>query len=287
VIVELGAQAGVAIPLIAVHLFVFYFGIMADVTPPVGLAAFAAAAISGEDPNKIGWQGTVYSMRTAVLPFVFIFNPAMLLIGVDSWSHTVLVVFASTAAILLFAAASMGWFVTKSRLWESAILLVACFALFRPDWWIDRFYPASMEVPATQLLAEVAKVPAEGRLTLIVEGQNIEGEDVRKTVSLPLGDDKLEPQQRLRAAGLGVTGGAAPTITNVGFGSAAKRIGLEAGFRVSAIVLPAPNRPSVAWPYAFALALVGCVWWSQRRRTAHPSGRPIGAAAALPSPLAD
>jgi TRAP-type uncharacterized transport system fused permease subunit len=74
VIVELGAQWGLAIPLIAVHLFVFYFGIMADVTPPVGLAAFAAAAISGEDPNKIGWQGTVYSMRTAILPFVFIFN---------------------------------------------------------------------------------------------------------------------------------------------------------------------------------------------------------------------
>jgi TRAP transporter 4TM/12TM fusion protein len=287
VIVELGAQAGVAIPLIAVHLFVFYFGIMADVTPPVGLAAFAAAAISGEDPNKIGWQGTVYSMRTAILPFVFIFNPAMLLIGVDSWSHTVLVVVAATAAILLFAAASMGWFVTKSRLWESAILLVACFALFRPDWWIDRFYPASIEVPADQLLAEVAKAPAEGRLTLIVEGQNIEGEDVRKTVSLPLGDDKLEPQQRLRAAGLSVSGGAAPTITNVTFGSAAKRIGLEAGFRVSAIVQPAPGRPSVAWPYTFALALVGGVWWSQRRRSPRPHASAIGGAAPLPSPVSD
>ena len=76
VMVELGAQADLAIPLIAVHLFVFYFGIMADVTPPVGLAAFAAAAISGEDPIKTGLAARFYSMRTAMLPFMFIFNPS-------------------------------------------------------------------------------------------------------------------------------------------------------------------------------------------------------------------
>ncbi|KAG1243416.1 hypothetical protein G6F65_022415 [Rhizopus arrhizus] len=58
VVVELGAQNGLVIPLIAVHMFVFYYGIMADITPPVGLATFAAAAISGEDPIKTGIQGT-------------------------------------------------------------------------------------------------------------------------------------------------------------------------------------------------------------------------------------
>src|SRR3546814_9687286 len=73
-------------------MFVFYFGIMADVTPPVGLASFAAAAISGEDPIKTGLQGTVYSMRTAVLPFVFIFNPQLLLIDIDSTMEGILVV---------------------------------------------------------------------------------------------------------------------------------------------------------------------------------------------------
>ncbi len=82
VVVELGAQAGLAIPLIAVHLFVFYFGIMADITPPVGLAAFAAAAISKEDPIATGFQGSLYSLRTAILPFVFIFNPEILLIDI-------------------------------------------------------------------------------------------------------------------------------------------------------------------------------------------------------------
>ena len=89
VIVELGARSGLVIPLIAVHLFVFYFGILADVTPPVGLASYAAAAISGDDPNATGWQATWYSLRTTVLPFVFIFNPQLLLIGVGSWVEVV------------------------------------------------------------------------------------------------------------------------------------------------------------------------------------------------------
>ncbi|WP_287384495.1 TRAP transporter permease, partial [Mesorhizobium sp.] len=107
VVVDLGAQAGLPIPLIAVHLFVFYFGIMADITPPVGLAAFAAAAISKEDPIATGFQGALYSLRTAILPFVFIFNPAILLIGVDTWPQTIWVATVSLIAILLFSAATM------------------------------------------------------------------------------------------------------------------------------------------------------------------------------------
>ncbi|TIX84842.1 MAG: TRAP transporter permease, partial [Mesorhizobium sp.] len=99
VVVDLGAQAGLPIPLIAVHLFVFYFGIMADITPPVGLAAFAAAAISKEDPIATGFQGALYSLRTAILPFVFIFNPAILLIGVDTWPQTIWVATVSLIAI--------------------------------------------------------------------------------------------------------------------------------------------------------------------------------------------
>ena len=79
VIVTLGQQSGLIVPLIAVHLFVFYFGIMADVTPPVGLASFAAAAISGGDPIRTGFVAFFYSLRTAMLPFLFIFNTDMLL----------------------------------------------------------------------------------------------------------------------------------------------------------------------------------------------------------------
>ena len=92
VIVGLGAQNGLIVPLIAVHLFVFYFGILADDTPPVGLAAFAAAGISGGDPIRTGIQGFTYDIRTAILPFLFIFNTELLMIGVSSWLHLLLVI---------------------------------------------------------------------------------------------------------------------------------------------------------------------------------------------------
>ncbi len=267
VVVELGAQAGLAIPLIAVHLFVFYFGIMADITPPVGLAAFAAAAISREDPIATGFQGALYSLRTAILPFVFIFNPAILLIGVDSWTETVIVIAVNIVAILLFSAATMNYFATRSRLWESAVLLVICFALFRPDWWLNQFYPATVELPARELLNKVSAAPPNQRLAFIVEGMNIEGEDVRKTVSLDLGDQKPMPQERLRAAGLTVAGlGDQVTISNVAFGSYAKRVGLEPGYQIVAVVQPAPGRPSTMWIYLPALALAGLIWWLQRQR---------------------
>jgi TRAP transporter 4TM/12TM fusion protein len=266
VIVELGAQAGMAIPLIAVHLFVFYFGIMADVTPPVGLAAYAAAAISGEDPNKIGWQGTIYSMRTAILPFVFIFNPEMLLIGLEDWVHGVLVIAMSVVAILLFAAASMGWFVVKSRLWESAALLLVCFSLFRPDWWLNRVYEPFVERPAQAFITHAGEAAEGARLTVIVEGTNIEGEDVRKTVSLPIGEPAADAATRLRGIGLSVAPtGDDLTINNVAFGSYAKRIGLNVGDRIVAY-LERADRPSSAWIYLPALLLAALVWTNQRRR---------------------
>jgi TRAP transporter 4TM/12TM fusion protein len=265
VVVELGAQAGLAIPLIAVHLFVFYFGIMADITPPVGLAAFAAAAISREDPIATGFQGALYSLRTAILPFVFIFNPAMLLIGIDSWWQFTVVIISSVIAVLLFAAATMNWFVSRSRLWESAVLLLVCFTLFRPDWWLDQFYPKYTELPARELLARVAQAPEDQRLTMVVQGTNIEGEDVRKTVSIPLGDPK-EPRLRLRAVGLGVAAaGDKVTITNVAFGSYAKRLGLEAGYEVVAVLEPAP-RPSQLWPVSGGLLVAGLIGLLQWRR---------------------
>ena len=83
VLVDVGNASGFIFPLIAVHLFVFYFGLMADVTPPVGLASYAAAAISGGDPLKTGLQAFWYSLRTGILPIVFLFNHELLLIGLE------------------------------------------------------------------------------------------------------------------------------------------------------------------------------------------------------------
>ena len=100
VIVALAASHGLEVPLIAVHLFVFYFGIMADATPPVALAAYAAAGLSGADPLKTGVQGFIYEMRTAILPFVFVFNTELLLINIGSPLHFVWVVAISRHCVL-------------------------------------------------------------------------------------------------------------------------------------------------------------------------------------------
>jgi hypothetical protein len=172
------------------------------------------------------------------------------------------------AAILIFSAATMNYFATRSRLWESAVLLVVCFALFRPDWFINQVHPATVELPASELMNQVARAPENQRLAFVVEGTTIEGEDVRKTVSLNLGEQKPTPQERLRASGLTVAGlGDQMTISNVAFGSYAKRVGLEPGYNVVGVLQPAPGRPSSAWVYIPAFALAGLIWWLQRRRS--------------------
>jgi TRAP-type uncharacterized transport system fused permease subunit len=166
VVVELGAQSGLLVPLIAVHLFVFYFGLMADVTPPVGLASFAAAAIAKADPLKTGVTAFFYNMRTAILPFLFIFNTQLLLMDLTGPMHLVLTVVSATVAMLVFAAATQGYFIVKSRWYESLALLLITFTLFRPGYWWDMVYPPYMEVPASQMgqLIEEAPVNTSKRL---------------------------------------------------------------------------------------------------------------------------
>ena len=131
-IVEL-APPGIEIPLIAAHLFVFYFGILADDTPPVGLAAYAASAISRADPIKSGVQGFTYDMRTAILPFMFIYNPTLLLIGVETWYDAVLVFCTGLVAMFAFAAITQRWFLRKVRWWQMPLLLVSMLLLLRHD----------------------------------------------------------------------------------------------------------------------------------------------------------
>ena len=265
VIVELGAQNGIVIPLIAVHLFVFYYGIMGDITPPVGLATFAAAAISGEDAIATGIQGSLYALRTVVLPFIWIFNPQLLLIDVDHAGEAVLVIGASLLASLMFAAATMNWFRVRSRWWETALLLVAVWLLFRPNWVMDQFSEPWRSVPASELNQIVGKLPDEGRLVMVIQGQTIEGDESRKTLALQLGPP-AEPAKRLADAGLTLSRlGDRLSVIGVKFGSRAKKAGFEQGWEITEIRLPS-DRPDVHWVYLPALLLIALVAWLQGRR---------------------
>ena len=163
VVVELGAQSGLVIPLIAVHLFVFYYGIMGDITPPVGLATFAAAAISGEDAIQTGIQGSIYALRTVILPFIWIFNPQLLLIDVNGAVELVQRgrrLHAGHAAVRrahdeLVPRAHAGC--GSACCWRIAVAL-----LFRPDFFMDRIAPEyATEAPAQ--VFDVAKAPGRGR----------------------------------------------------------------------------------------------------------------------------
>jgi len=265
VVVELGAQSGLVVPLVAVHMFVFYFGLMADVTPPVGLAAFAASAISRGDYLRTGMTAFWYSIRTGILPFMFIFNTELLLIGVTSFAHLALIVAAAIAAMLVFAAATQGWFVTRSRWYESVALLLVTFTLLRPGFWMDFAY-SKYDLAAPQRLNELAATaPADAGLRLRIAGTTLEGKNVTKTVYLPLGKEG-SAAQRIRASGL--TTLVLPDgiqIAAVGLHSAADKAGFEQGFTITGIEIPAP-RPAKEWFFIPALGLLAGVYLLQRRR---------------------
>jgi TRAP transporter 4TM/12TM fusion protein len=270
VLVELGAQSGLVIPLVAVHMFVFYFGLMADVTPPVGLASFAAAAISRADPIRTGITAFWYSIRTGILPFMFVFNTQLLLIGVDSWAHVALVVVSAIVAMLMFAAGTQGWFVTRSRWYESVLLLLVTFTLLRPDYWLDFAYSRFQIVPATQLAQIVKEAPEGGAVRLRLEGTTLEGRDVKKTVRVELAPGS---DVRSRLAPSGLTLLQTPDgwqVAAVRLNSPADKAGFEQGFRITGIEQVAA-RPAKEWMYLPALAVIALVWWLQRRRAPPPA----------------
>jgi TRAP transporter 4TM/12TM fusion protein len=200
VILTLGAKSGLIVPLIAVHLFVFYFGILADDTPPVGLAAFAAAAISGGDPIKTGIQGFAYDIRTALLPFLFIFNTELLLIDVSVGVFGVAVV-----AMMLFASATQGFLFVKNRIWESVVLLLVAFTLFRPGFFLDMVSPPFDESSPNQIFEMVDTVPEGGRLLLDIVGADFDTGEITSTTILVDFGAAGEAVERLKQAGLSVS----------------------------------------------------------------------------------
>ncbi len=277
VVVEVAAQNDLAVPLVAVHMFVFYFGLMADVHPPVGLAAYAAAAISGADPIKTGLQGFWYEIRTGLLPFIFIFNTSLLLIDVGDWFHLALVVFCSIVAMGCFVAATQNWLITRNRWYEIPLLLLICFTLFRPDFWLNRIAPPFEDRPASEIFSVAGGLPLNSTLRFRVESQSRAGQDVEKLVRLTMRSGKTA-QERLSASGLSfLQQGEDVTVLQVKFGSEAAKYGLAAGDKVTAVLIPT-QRPDRYWFAIPAFALLGLLIFLQRRRKKlHETGQ--GAAA--------
>ncbi|MEM9028740.1 MAG: TRAP transporter permease [Pseudomonadota bacterium] len=277
VIVTLGAKSGLIIPLIAAHLFVFYFGILADDTPPVGLAAFAASAISGGDPIKTGVQGFMYDIRTALLPFLFIFNTELLLIDVSA-AKAFFVFGVAVMAMMLFAAATQGYFLAPNRWWETAALLLIAFTLFRPGYWLDQVSPRYASSPGTAFVQVIDEAKPGDKLRLEVSGPNADNPDrMERTTLVVTVPDKPAGGARLQALGLLVAneGDVAKLDEPLPTSSFAK-IGQQFDFYGDNPVQIAELRQERSrYPKEFfylpALLLLGIVILFQRRRQTQPA----------------
>jgi TRAP-type uncharacterized transport system fused permease subunit len=276
VIMSLGAANNVAIPLIAAHMFVFYFGILADDTPPVGLAAYAAAAISKGDPIRTGIQGFIYDMRTAVLPFIFIFNTQLLMIGIDSVISFISVVTSSVIAILLFAAASQGYWLVKNRLWETVLMLVVAFMFFRPGYFWDKVDPPYENISGQELF-KVADTMSEGEpIRFVVEGETIEGVERSYTFLLPLSDGQTG-RERVNNTGLQIDdlfGDMEVAMVLPGISNSRainkqvesiKVAGVDSGWIITSVLKERETMPKQI-VYIPAILLIGMVGWVQLRR---------------------
>ena len=264
VIVALGQQNGLIVPLIAVHLFVFYFGIMADVTPPVGLASFAAAAVSGGDPIRTGFVAFFYSLRTALLPFLFIFNTDILLIDVTPLQGAMVFVIA-TAAMLVFTAGSQGFFVAKSRIWESTALILIAFTLFRPGFWMDMVSPPYQPAEPAQLVEVMGAAAPGSEIRAIVEGLDDVGDPITLTMIVKVGDEATG-QDRLDAFGLELLEQDGEILVdNAVFDSPAQVAGFDFDQVISQLLVPA-NQPAKEWFYVPALGVLALIYLLQRRR---------------------
>ena len=252
VLVDVGNASGFIFPIIAVHLFVFYFGLMADVTPPVGLASYAAAGISGGDPLRTGVQAFWYSLRTGILPIVFLFNHELLLIGVDNIWHALIVIITSLVGILVFTAATQRWFFSKLQWYEIIIFLVISISFLSPEFVLNKFYPKydyknfeniksiSLE-PNREVHLKVTRLSEYGeRYKLFVIKKN----SFEKNFNLEdYGVNLIKEENRI-------------IVDTIKWNGLAKKQGFEMGDIISEFKIENLDRPNKAIVYPFATILL-------------------------------
>ena len=252
VLVDVGNASGFIFPLIAVHLFVFYFGLMADVTPPVGLASYAAAGISGGDPLKTGVQAFWYSLRTGILPIVFLFNHELLLIGIENIWHALVVIATSLIGILVFTSATQGWFINKLRWYEIIIFLLISISLLSPDFILNKFYPKYNYLEINKLNS--TKLETEKEIQIKVTRPSLYGERYKLFV---INKNTFEEEYTIEDYGITLFQQDDKVIVdNLKWNGEAKKSGFEIGDYISEFKIENSDRPSKNIVYPIALLLL-------------------------------
>ncbi|MCB2001022.1 MAG: DUF3394 domain-containing protein, partial [Rhodoferax sp.] len=204
----------------------------------------------------------------------FIFNTQLLMIGIDSTWHLVLTVASATVAMLVFAAATQGYFMVRSRWYESIVLLLVTFTLFRPGFWWDMVYPPFERHPANELTELIAKAPADARQRIWIEGINLDGKEIKKGVLLPLGAEGTAPE-RLKRVGLQLMPlGDKMQVAVVQFGSTAEKLGIEQGFDITQVEVAA-DRPDKEWMFVPAMGVLALIVMMQRARRRREPPAPV------------
>ena len=264
VVVEVGSASGYVFPLIAIHLYVFYYGLMADVTPPVGLASYAAAAISKADPIKTGVQAFWYSLRTGILPIVFIFNPELLLIGIENIWHGLTVVVTSLSAILIFTAATQGWFINRLRWYEIVAFLLISMSLFRPGYILDKFYPKFEEQILKAEEVQSLTFDPEREVHLKVTRRTEYGDRYKLFI---IEKDSFEKNFNLEDYGINLVNKEGRlTVDTLKWNGIAKKTGVETGDVISEFKIENLNRPNKAIIYPFSFLLILIFGYNNYRR---------------------
>ena len=254
VLVDVGNASGFVFPLIAVHLFVFYFGLMADVTPPVGLASYAAAAISGGDPLKTGLQAFWYSLRTGILPIVFLFNHELLLIGIENIWHGLLVIITSLIGILVFTSATQAWFINRLRWYEIIIFLLISISLLAPEFVLNKFYPKYNYMDINKI--HLMKLDPNKEARFKVTRPSNYGERYKLFV---IKKDTFEIKYSLEQYGISLIKEDSRVIVDtLQWNGKAKKSGFETGDYISEFKLENADRPNkgVIYPIAILLLII-------------------------------
>ena len=120
-------------PIVA-HFFGFYYGVLAGITPPVALAAYAAAGMAGADPFKTGNTAFRLGLGKVLVPFVFVFSPSLLLVTADfTWTNFAIAFIGCTVGITCLGAALSGFMLVRTRMWENILLIAAAILLVVPE----------------------------------------------------------------------------------------------------------------------------------------------------------
>jgi len=262
VLVDVGNASGFVFPLIAVHLFVFYFGLMADVTPPVGLASYAAAAISGGDPLKTGLQAFWYSLRTGILPIVFLFNHELLLIGIENIWHGLLVIITSLIGILVFTSATQAWFINRLRWYEIIIFLLISISLLAPEFVLNKFYPKYNYKDINKI--HLMKLNPNKEARFKVTRPSNYGERYKLFV---IKKNTFETEYSLERYGISLVRKKNRVIVDaLQWNGEAKKIGFETGDYVSEFKIENADRPNKGIIYPIAILLLIIFGYLNSRR---------------------